>query len=163
MFSKNLQAGAENLLQACRNHGDKLATAESCTGGLLSALLTEISGSSDVFDRGFVTYSNDAKHELLGVPHEILQEHGAVSEATAIAMAKGAIAHSQARFAISITGIAGPQGGSKDKPVGLVYFGLCRRGEEATATHEIFSGNRQDVRMATVQHALLLLSRAVAS
>jgi nicotinamide-nucleotide amidase len=115
-------------LSQCRAEGVKLATAESCTGGLAAALLTSVPGSSDVFERGFVTYSNESKTELLGVPAEIIAIHGAVSEETACAMAEGALARSRADIAISITGIAGPSGGTEEKPVGLVWFAAaCRR------------------------------------
>src|SRR5690349_19091539 len=118
MFSAALLARAEKLLVDARAKGFKIATAESCTGGLVAGLLTEIPGSSDVVERGFVTYSNEAKAELLGVPHPTLEAHGAVSEQTARAMAQGALKHSRADLAVAVTGIAGPGGGSADKPVG---------------------------------------------
>src|SRR5512146_1901279 len=115
MFDAALLAHAERLLARCRERGLKLATAESCTGGLIAALLTEIPGSSDVVERGFVTYSNEAKTELLDVPGELLRTHGAVSEQAARAMAEGALTHSRAELAVAVTGIAGPGGGSAEK------------------------------------------------
>ena len=127
MFPPDLTARAAALLDRCREAGLKIATAESCTGGLIAGLLTEIPGSSAVVERGFVVYSNDAKEELLGVPAETLATHGAVSEATARALAEGALKASRADIAVSVTGIAGPDGGSAEKPVGLVWFGCARR------------------------------------
>ncbi len=124
--STTLQAKA--LLDACRAAGIMLATAESCTGGLVAAALTAVPGSSDVVDCGFVTYSNEAKSAMLGVPADLIAHHGAVSEAVAIAMAQGAIARSRAAIAVSITGIAGPGGGTASKPVGLVHFGCATIG-----------------------------------
>ena len=123
-----LNARAAALLDDLRARGLKLATAESCTGGLIAALFTEIAGSSDVVDRGFVTYSNEAKMEMLGVAGEMLAAHGAVSAPTARAMAEGALRHSRAGLDVAVTGIAGPGGGSPEKPVGLVHFGLAIKG-----------------------------------
>ena len=135
-----------------------LATAESCTGGLIAATLTEIAGSSDVVDRGFVTYSNAAKTEMLGVPAELIAEHGAVSDPVARAMAEGAIRHSAADLAVSVTGIAGPGGATPGKPVGLVFLGIARRGEQAVAERHVFDGDRQSVRLQSVHRALDLLA-----
>jgi len=134
----------------------KLATAESCTGGLIAAACTELSGSSNWFERGFVTYSNAAKTELLGVDAALIASHGAVSEAVARAMATGALAHSHAQVAIAVTGVAGPGGGSADKPVGTVCFGFAWPGAVNTETCQ-FAGERADVRRASVQHGLLRL------
>ena len=136
MFDERLLREAESLLEACRTRGLKLATAESCTGGLIAALLTEIPGSSDVVERGFVTYSNEAKSEELGVPADLIAAHGAVSEPVARAMAEGALAHSHADLAVSVTGVAGPGGGSAAKPVGLVHLGAGppRRADPAPGT-----------------------------
>ena len=120
-----LVAQAAALLAACRERGLKIATAESCTGGLIAAILTEVPGSSDVVERGFVTYSNEAKTEMLGVPAALVEQHGAVS-AVARAMAEGALAHSRADIVVSVTGVAGPGGGTPLKPVGLVHFGAMR-------------------------------------
>ena len=135
-MSEKIEIGAElisraaELLEAARARDEKLATAESCTGGLLAAALTAIPGSSDVFERGFVTYSNSAKSEMLGVPFWLIERHGAVSEDVARAMAGGALTHSHATLAVSVTGIAGPDGGTSEKPVGLVHFAALRRDEE---------------------------------
>jgi nicotinamide-nucleotide amidase len=122
-----LKREAASLLDLCRERGVTIATAESCTGGLLSAYLTAIAGSSDVLERGFVTYSNQAKIELLGVDREMIEEHGAVSREVALAMAAGALWRSQAAISAAITGVAGPGGGSADKPVGLVHFAVAKR------------------------------------
>ena len=161
MFSPALIARAEALLETYRRRGWKLATAESCTGGLITALLTEVPGSSDVVERGFVTYSNEAKQELIGVPAAILAEHGAVSEATARAMAFGAHAHSKADIAVSVTGVAGPGGGSALKPVGLVHFACSGPGERLVATERRFGDiGRSQVRQASLEQALALLEDA---
>lgn len=138
-----------------------LATAESCTGGLIAGTLTEIAGSSAVVDRGFVTYSNEAKAEMLGVDPALIATHGAVSEPVARAMAEGALARSRADIAVAVTGVAGPGGGTATKPVGLVHFALARKGREAVADHEVFPGDRSAVREATVRTALRLMSEAV--
>jgi nicotinamide-nucleotide amidase len=153
---------AATLLDAYRDKGLKIATAESCTGGLVAALLTEISGSSSVVERGFVTYSNEAKIELIGVPAELIAAHGAVSEPVARAMAEGALAHSRADVAVGITGVAGPTGGTATKPVGLVHFGLARKGA-ATIHLERRYGDlgREIVRRRAVEDALALLEQAV--
>lgn len=143
-----------DLQDRFRRHHLKLALAESCTGGLLSALMTEIPGSSDVFDRGFITYSNLAKQQLLDVQELTLQTSGAVSEATALAMAEGALKHSLADIALSVTGIAGPGGGSELKPVGLVYIGVAIRGKHSEAGRFLFTGTRHIIRMAAVHAAL---------
>src|SRR5580658_4115066 len=128
MSGVSLRRSAKHVLNICRVRGLRVATAESCTGGLVAAALTEIAGSSDVLDCGFVTYSNEAKHAMLGVPAATLKRYGAVSAETAAAMAKGALKHSLADIAVAITGIAGPRGGSKQKPVGLVHFAGASRG-----------------------------------
>ena len=157
-MSDELHAAATALLDICRARGLKIATAESCTGGLVAGALTEIAGSSDVFDRGFVTYSNDAKEQMLGVPAETLRMHGAVSRQTAEAMARGAIANSAANLAVAITGIAGPGGGSADKPVGLVHFAAATR-SGALTHHEARYGDigRAEVRRRSVLQALAML------
>jgi len=155
MFPSDLISEATALLDRFRSRGLRIATAESCTGGLVSGLLTEIAGSSDVVERGLVTYSNAAKHELLGVPEAMLAEHGAVSEAVARSMAEGALAHSHADIAVSITGVAGPGGGTATKPVGLVHFAAARRGG-AVLHRECRFGDigRREVRIASVRVAL---------
>ncbi len=161
MFADDLIARTRAVLDACRDRGLKIAAAESCTGGLVSALLTEIPGSSAVVERGFVVYSNDAKQELLGVSEDVLAAHGAVSEATARALALGALAHSQADIAVSVTGIAGPDGGSAAKPVGLVNFACARRGGDVVAIERRFGPqSRAAIRLASVEAALGLLEEA---
>ncbi len=137
-----------------------IATAESCTGGLIAATLTEIAGSSAAFSRGYVTYANAAKTEMLGVPAALIEAHGAVSEEVARAMAEGAIVG--ADIAIAVTGIAGPGGATPGKPVGLVHFGLAMRGQATRTEHQIFAGDRTAVRVATVEHALKALISALA-
>ena len=151
---------AEAVLARHRRAGTKLATAESCTGGAIAAALTDIAGSSDVFERGFVVYSNEAKTELLGVPAALIARHGAVSHEVAAAMAAGALAHSRADLAVSVTGIAGPGGGTPTKPVGLVYIGCAGRGGVPSVERHVFAGDRAAVRAATVQRALELLLAA---
>ncbi len=151
---------AEAVLAACRAAGLKVATAESCTGGMIAAALTAIAGASDVVDRGFVTYSNAAKTEMLGVPPDLIAAAGAVSEAVARSMAEGALARSAADLAVAVTGIAGPDGGSADKPVGLVWLGLARRGGRTATLRHVFPGDRAAVRRASVERALRLLRAA---
>ena len=131
-----------------------LVTAESCTGGWVAQVVTAVAGSSAWFERGFVTYSNDAKHELLGVPFEVLEKHGAVSEQTALEMARGALARSKGTISLAITGVAGPTGGSPDKPVGTVCFGWARRGGEPLTQMRVFQGDRDAVRRQSVVHSL---------
>jgi nicotinamide-nucleotide amidase len=157
-MSEELKAAAKAVLDACRARGLKIAMAESCTGGLVAGALTEIAGSSDVFDRGFVTYSNEAKQQMLGVSGETLRAYGAVSRQTAEELARGAIAHSGADIAVAITGIAGPGGGSKDKPVGLVHFAAAAR-KGALAHKEMRYGDigRARVRAQSVLQALAML------
>ena len=161
MLPADLKAQAAALLNRCKESGLMLATAESCTGGLIAGTLTEIAGSSAVVDRGFVTYSNEAKAEMLGVDPALIATHGAVSEAVARAMAEGALARSRADIAVAVTGVAGPGGGTATKPVGLVHFALVRTGRETVAHHEVFPGDRSAVREATVRTALRLMSEAV--
>lgn len=163
MFPKSVRILAQQVLEAARQQGVKLATAESCTGGLIAGALTEIPGSSDVVDRGFVTYSNQAKCDLLGVPVELIIDHGAVSEPVARAMAEGAIGHSSADVAVAVTGIAGPGGGTATKPVGLVHLACARTGGPTLHERRIFSGDRGSVRMAAVKAALNLIERALAN
>jgi nicotinamide-nucleotide amidase len=152
---------AEDLVRALRNKGWKLATAESCTGGMVAAAMTDIAGSSDVFDRGFVTYSNAAKSDMLGLPAELITNHGAVSEAVARAMAEGALRNSLANVTVSITGVAGPGGGSVQKPVGLVHFACATK--EKTEHLEMRFGDlsRSAIREAAVQQALQLVLLAM--
>ena len=161
LLTDPLLRDATTLLEACRRRGLALATAESCTGGLIAAALTAIAGSSDVVDRGFVTYSNAAKTELLGVSAGLIEAEGAVSEPVARAMAEGALARSRANLTVAVTGVAGPGGGTAAKPVGLVWFGLARRGGATHSESRIFPGDRTAIREATVVHALALLAAAV--
>ena len=156
-FSQDLLSEAERLLDDYRRAGLKLVTAESCTGGLVAGCLTEIAGSSDVVERGFVTYSNEAKTEMLGVPAEMIRAHGAVSAEVAEAMVRGALDHAPADAAVSITGIAGPGGATAHKPVGLVFIGGARRGGTAVSERHVFPGDRSDVRTASVAAALAML------
>ena len=160
MIDATILGQAEHVLAACRAAGLRIATAESCTGGLVAATLTAIAGSSDVLERGFVTYSNAAKTELLGVPAELIAAEGAVSEAVAQRMAEGALVHSAADVCVAVTGIAGPGGGTENKPVGLVWFGLARRGAATTTLRQVFPGDRAAVRRAAVAQALALLRAA---
>jgi nicotinamide-nucleotide amidase len=162
LFPPELLEAAEALLCEFERRRRKLATAESCTGGLLAGLLTEIAGSSAVFERGFVTYSNSAKSELIGVPPALMERHGAVSEEVARAMAEGALARAPVDVAVSVTGIAGPDGGSPEKPVGLVYFAAAPRGRP-TLTRECRFGDigRRDIRLASVREAIALTREAI--
>lgn len=158
MFPDQYKDRAASLIASCRAAGLTIATAESCTGGLLAALLTAIPGSSEVLDRGFVTYSNAAKIDCLGVSPEILESFGAVSRECALAMAAGALAHSRATIALSITGVAGPGGGTPQKPVGLVHFAVARRSGAITAVENRFGDlGREVVRFAAMAMALELL------
>lgn len=151
-----------DLAQALKAQGAMMATAESCTGGLIAACCTGLSGSSDWFERGFVTYSNAAKTEQLGVPAALIEAHGAVSEPVARAMALGAVAHSRAQVSVAVTGVAGPTGGSPEKPVGLVWFGWAV-GEQAWTECRRFEGDRDAVRAATVRHGLQGLLQRLAT
>jgi len=161
LFSEELLGLAQDVLDACKARGLMVATAESCTGGLIAACLTEIAGSSAIVDRGFVTYHNDAKRDALGVPQELLDTVGAVSEEVARAMAEGALARSSANLAVSVTGIAGPGGATPTKPVGLVHMALARTG---APTHhqrmEYGDIGRGEVRAATVADALKMILAA---
>ncbi len=161
MFDHEMREAAEHVLNACRRRGLKVATAESCTGGLISATLTAIAGSSDVVDRAFVTYSNEAKREMIGVPWEAILGHGAVSEPVARAMAAGALGRSNADLAVSVTGVAGPGGGSAEKPVGLVHLAVARKGFEPLSERHVFPGDRDNIRRLTVLTALTMLSTLV--
>ncbi|MDB5414255.1 MAG: damage-inducible protein CinA [Rubritepida sp.] len=156
MLDEAILAEADALLQALQSRGLTLATAESCTGGLIAAALTAIGGSSAVVLAGFVTYSNGAKTSMLGVPPETIERVGAVSEEVARAMAEGALARSGASIALSCTGIAGPGGGSSDKPVGLVHLGAARAGHGIIHSRRIFLGDRSAIRAATVREAFAM-------
>lgn len=158
MIGAALRATARRVLDRCRARELRVATAESCTGGLVAAALTELAGSSDVVECGFVTYSNEAKRKILGVPGATLKRHGAVSSATAAAMAAGALKYSQADLSVAITGIAGPGGGSKQKPVGLVYFAAAsRNGRHLARSRHYGKIGRSRVRLRSVIEALSML------
>jgi nicotinamide-nucleotide amidase len=157
MLPERLTEAARRVLAAYEARGLMIATAESCTGGLVAAALTAIAGSSSVVERGFVTYSNQAKSEMLGVDAAVIERHGAVSEPVARAMALGAVARSHAHVAVSITGIAGPGGGSTDKPVGLVHFARADQGGPVLHRSQVFPGDRDAVRLAAALFALGLL------
>ena len=162
-FSDDLLEAAEALLDTCRARGLRLTTAESCTGGLIASLMTEIPGSSDVVGRGFVTYSNEAKQEMLGVRAETLAAHGAVSGETAREMARGALARAglDAHLAVAVTGVAGPGGGSAEKPVGTVWLAVAAAGGGTVASKRHLDGDRAEIRRAAVECAVAMLSSAV--
>jgi nicotinamide-nucleotide amidase len=164
LTTEQTNAAARRVLDACRARDWTLATAESCTGGMVVAALTDIAGSSDVVDRGFVTYSNSAKEMMISVPRVILAAHGAVSEQTAAAMAKGALEHSAADVSVAITGIAGPGGGSAEKPVGLVYFAAAARDGRILQRERRYGDiGRAEVRERSVLEALALLELLASS
>jgi nicotinamide-nucleotide amidase len=158
MFDHEIREAAEHVLEACRRKNLRLVTAESCTGGLIAGALTAIAGSSDVVDRAFVTYSNEAKREMIGVPWDAILGHGAVSEPVARAMAAGALARGNAQIAVSVTGVAGPGGGTPDKPVGLVHFAAQRAGYDAIVERHVFPGDRDQIRRLTVVTALAMVA-----
>ena len=163
IFPGDLVEAAEAVLAAARARRVRIVTAESCTGGLVAALLTEVAGSSDVLERGYVTYSNGSKASAIGVPPELIEVHGAVSEPVALAMAQGAMAAADAHLSVAITGVAGPGGGSLNKPVGLVHFATARLGDGAQAHVERYGDlGRSEVRLAAVRTALGLLASRLA-
>lgn len=154
---------ANEFLQACARHGILVATAESCTGGMIISMLTDIPGSSSMVDRGFVTYSNDAKMDMLGVSADTLDRYGAVSQETALEMAQGALRKSRAGISLAVTGIAGPDGGSAEKPVGLVWFGMALEGKPVVAEKVVFENRGRDfIRRETVRHSLGMGLKALA-
>lgn len=159
MIDDDILSAASTLISRCTAKGEMIATAESCTGGLITGSLTAVDGSSSVVDCGFVTYSNEAKHHLIGVGNDLLEQFGAVSEPVARAMSEGALDHApNASIAVSVTGIAGPGGGTATKPVGLVHFGCAGKGRTTITYHEIFAGDRHAIRKATVLKAFELIS-----
>ena len=160
-FPAEIISRAESLIQLCRAKGVRLSTIESCTGGLLSGCLTDIAGSSDVLDRGFVTYSNEAKHEEVGVNTQFLEQFGAVSDVVAREMCAGAMTRTGVDAAVSLTGIAGPGGGTDTKPVGLVFIGIATSAAAPVAYRYVFDGDRQSVRAAAIVEALDLLMAAI--
>ena len=159
MAEDDLASLSERVLTACRSARLRLAVAESCTGGLVLASLTAIPGASDVVERGFVTYSNEAKSEMLGVPGALIEAHGAVSEPVARAMAEGALCHSPAEVGIGVTGIAGPGGATVEKPIGLVHIAAARKGRETRHERHLFAGDRAAIRLAAAAAALALIGR----
>ncbi len=161
MFDLRLIDLAARIIRGCRAARSPLTVAESCTGGLIAACLTEVPGASAVLDRAFVTYGNRAKHELLGVSADLLRSRGAVCEEVARAMAEGALSRAGAGFAIAVTGIAGPGGGSPMRPVGLVHMAAACRGGPTRHSRHVFSGDRAGVRLAAVEAALALLLECV--
>lgn len=158
-MSDATQELAETIIQRCTDIGKHVVTAESCTGGLIAGAITDIAGSSAALERGFVTYSNASKNEMLGVPTELIEEHGAVSEEVARHMVIGALAHSSASFGVAVTGVAGPGGGSDEKPVGLVYIAAAtKEPQRVVVSRELFPDkSRTFIREATVQRALSML------
>jgi nicotinamide-nucleotide amidase len=164
MADRETEAAATALLDLCKSKKLMVATAESCTGGLVAGALTDIAGSSAVVDRGFITYTNEAKHQMLGVPNETIERHGAVSRETAEAMVRGALGQANANLAVSITGIAGPGGGSTDKPVGLVHFVAASRGGNLIHRERRFGDiGRGEVRRLSVLQALAMLTELAKS
>lgn len=157
MYPEILYVMAEDLLESCQNSGLKLTLAESCTGGLVAGCITSVAGASTVFERGFVTYTNAAKTDMLGVPKALIDEFGAVSEQVAVAMAEGAIHHSGANLSLSVTGIAGPGGATPDKPVGLVHMACAREGQQPQHERHMFKGDRERVRLQAIESGLKLL------
>ena len=157
MFAKNLRENAEQLLSRCRRLSLKISTAESCTGGLISSCITACKGSSSVFERGYIAYSNEAKEELLDVSLTTLQSFGAVSSEVAIEMAEGALIKAKSNLALAVTGVAGPGGGTSLKPVGLVFIACAFRDASDIKCQKFnFSGDREAIRLATVEQAILL-------
>jgi nicotinamide-nucleotide amidase len=164
MADRETEAAATALLDLCKSKKLMVATAESCTGGLVAGALTDIAGSSAVVDRGFITYTNEAKHQMLGVPNETIERHGAVSRETAEAMVRGALGHANADLAVSITGIAGPGGGSPPKPVGLVHFAAASRSGNLIHRERRFGDiGRGEVRRLSVLQALSMLTELAKS
>ena len=161
MFPDEILHAAEQLLKRCRDAELQIVTAESCTGGLIAGCLTAIAGSSDVVDRGFITYTNQAKHQMLGVPNSHFDTVGAVSEDVARAMAEGAIIHSDGDVSLSVTGVAGPGGGSDEKPVGLVHMAVGRKNGATLHERHVFAGDRTAVRMATIKFGLLFINKSL--
>jgi nicotinamide-nucleotide amidase len=163
LFPAALMEKAAAILVACTARGLKVATVESCTGGLLASVLTELPGSSAMFTHGFVTYANAAKAQMVGVSMALIEQHGAVSEPVARAMAEGGLSASGADIAIAITGVAGPGGGSAEKPVGTVHFTCAMRGGATMHAHLIFDGDRSAIRLAAAEHALGMMVAALTS
>jgi len=160
MYAQKLYELAETLQETCLKNNLKISVAESCTGGMIGGLITAIPGSSEIFGRGFITYNNQAKGELLGVPAHIFMVHGAVSSECASAMAEGALEKTSATLSVAATGIAGPGGATDTKPVGLVYVAVARTGHDTLCERYEFTGDRAEVRMQAVESAIMLLTKA---
>lgn len=159
---RRIRALSDSVVKAARDKQKMIATVESCTGGMIAAAITDIPGASAIFDRGFITYSNAAKSEILGVPAPMIETHGAVSREVARAMAQGGLAHSSADIVLSVTGIAGPEGGTPEKPVGLVWFGLARRQGQPREERFVYAGESRDfVRRKAVETALEIILSAI--
>ena len=158
MFSLEIVTLARLLIDEARERSLRIVTAESCTGGLVAGVICSISGASDVFERGFVTYSNRAKQELLGIPGDLIADLGAVSEPVARMMAEGALENSNAHLSVAITGVAGPGGGTAEKPVGLVHLAAARTGHDIIAERHVFPGDRDSIRRVSVITALTMLA-----
>jgi len=161
MFPKELEELANTLITNCRTQKLKIATAESCSGGLIAGCLTSVSGSSNVFERGFNTYTNNSKTEMLNVPKELIIKYGAVSEVVSIAMCEGALKNAPVQLTVSTTGIAGPTGGTIEKPVGTVYIASARIGKTTLREHYMFEGNRNEIRIETIKEAIKMMLRQV--
>lgn len=159
MYPEILYVMAEDLLDACRDKQLRLVTVESCTGGLIAGLITSVAGSSSVFERGFVTYTNEAKSDLVGVPHDLFGAVGAVSAEVARAMAEGGLGHAPADLSVAVTGIAGPGGATATKPVGLVHIACARKGFDTRHEEHVFKGERERVRIQAVESAMRLLNQ----
>jgi len=161
VFSDDILNKAQALISASAAAGVKIATVESCTGGLIGGCLVSIAGSSAVFERGFLTYSNEAKIDMVGVPPATIDAHGAVSRETAIAMAEGGLACAPVDMAVAVTGIAGPAGGTAEKPVGMVAISVARKGQDTICEVPIFDGDRTEIRLATVEYALDMMLKVL--
>lgn len=159
--TSRIGALAQSVIDGAREKNLKVTTAESCTGGMIAAAITDISGSSAIFDFGFITYANEAKTDLLAVAPSLLEKHGAVSAETARAMAQGALAHARADIAVAVTGIAGPDGGSEERPVGLVWFGLATRAGVRAERRLFANASRAVVRARSVETALTMIKQAI--
>lgn len=161
ILNEKILKDARKIIQLCSINKIRIATVESCTGGLISAYLTAIPGSSKVFDRGLTTYTNESKISLAGVPEKMIEKFGAVSKEVAISMANGGLSRSNANIAISVTGIAGPGGGTKNKPVGLVHFGLAKKDFNTLAFSQKFQGDRTNIRKASVLYSFNLIIKSL--
>lgn len=161
MFSTELTQLSKNLIKICKLNNIKIATAESCTGGLIAGYLTAVPGSSDIFDRGYTTYSNDSKIEMLNVPANMILSYGAVSRNVAIAMSEGALNNAPVQLTVAVTGVAGPSGGTVKKPVGTVHIACARIGKATITKCHLFNGNRDQIRDSTVKEAINMMLKQI--